>query len=37
MMDRGHVVLDVDGEEKQKMQVDDILDIFTRISIECGN
>ena len=37
MMDRGHVVLDVDGEEKQNMKVDDILDIFTRISIECGN
>ena len=37
MMDRGQIVLDVDGDEKQKMQVDDILDIFTRISIECGN
>ena len=37
MMDRGHVVLDVDGEKKQNMKVDDILDIFTRISIECGN
>ena len=37
MMDRGHVVLDKAGEEKQHMQVDDILDIFTRISIECGN
>ena len=37
MMDRGHVVLDVNGEEKQSMKVDDILDIFTRISIECGN
>ena len=37
MMDSGHVVLDVDGEKKQNMKVDDILDIFTRISIECGN
>ena len=27
----------VDGEAKQYMKVDDILDIFTRISIECGN
>ena len=37
MMDRGHVVLDADGLAKQNMKVDDILDIFTRISIECGN
>ena len=37
MMDRGQVVLDKSGEEKQRLQVDDILDIFTRISIECGN
>ena len=37
MMDRGQVVLDKNGEEKQRLQVDDILDIFTRISIECGN
>lgn len=37
MMDRGQVVLDADGEEKANMKVDDILDIFTRISIECGN
>ena len=37
MMDRGHVVLDVAGEQKQQTKVDDILDIFNRISIECGN
>ena len=24
-------------EEKQRLKVDDILDIFTKISIECGN
>lgn len=37
MMDKGHVVLDRDGEEKANTKVDDILDIFNRISIECGN
>ena len=37
MLDRGHIVLDKRGEEKRQLQVDDILDIFTRISIECGN
>ncbi len=37
MMDRGHIVLDKRGEEKQRLKVDDILDIFTKISIECGN
>ena len=37
MMDRGQIVLNRDGEEKQNTRVDDILDIFNRISIECGN
>ena len=37
MMDKGHIVLDRDGTEKQNTQVEDILDIFNRISIECGN
>ena len=37
MMDRGHIVLDRAGAEKQTTKVDDILDIFNRISIECGN
>ena len=37
MLDRGHIVLDKRGEEKQRLKVDDILDIFTKISIECGN
>ena len=37
MMDKGHIVLDRDGEEKANTKVDDILDIFNRISIECGN
>ncbi len=37
MMDKGHIVLDVDGEKKKKTKVEDILDLFTSISIECGN
>ena len=37
MLDRGHIVLDKRGEEKQRLKVDDILYIFTKISIECGN
>lgn len=37
MMDRGHIILDKSGEEKQKATVDDLLEIFNRISIECGN
>ena len=37
MMDRGHVVLDRAGEEKKNTSIDDILSIFNRISIECGN
>ena len=37
MMDKGHIVLDVDGVKKHETKVDDILDLFTSISIECGN
>ena len=37
MMDKGHIVLDKGGEEKKNTKVEDILDIFTEISIECGN
>ena len=37
MMDKGNIILDKQGAEKQKAKVDDILDIFNRISIECGN
>lgn len=37
MMDKGNVVLDKSGEEKKNMKTDDILHIFNRISIECGN
>lgn len=37
MMDKGHIVLDVKGEKKENTKVEDILDLFTSISIECGN
>ena len=37
MMDKGNIVLDKSGEEKQAAQVEDILEIFNKISIECGN
>ena len=37
MMDKGQVVLDVAGEEKRNTKTSDLLDIFNRISIECGN
>lgn len=37
MMDRGKIVLDIAGEEKARTRTEDLLDIFNRISIECGN
>jgi putative ABC transport system ATP-binding protein len=37
MMDRGQVVLDRVGAEKQNTSVDDLLTLFNKISIECGN
>lgn len=37
MMDKGKVIIDKSGEEKAKLGVDDLLDTFNRISIECGN
>lgn len=37
MMHQGHAVLDKSAEEKACMAVEDILDVFNRISIECGN
>lgn len=37
MMDKGSIIIDKQGEEKQNVKVDDILDIFNKISIECGN
>ena len=37
MMHQGQAVLDKAGEEKAKLCVDDLLDQFNQISIECGN
>lgn len=37
MMDKGGIVLDKLEDEKKSMRVEDILDVFTSISIECGN
>lgn len=37
MMDKGDIILDRLGEEKEATSIDDLLDIFTKISIECGN
>lgn len=37
MMDKGTVVLDKSGPEKKSMVVDDVLALFNRISVECGN
>ncbi len=37
MMDKGGTVMDLSEEEKKNMKVEDILDVFTSISIECGN
>ena len=37
MLDRGKIVLDKAGAEKECVVTDDLLEIFNRISIECGN
>jgi putative ABC transport system ATP-binding protein len=37
MMHRGEVVIDKAGEDKRNLKIDDILDKFNEISIECGN
>ncbi len=37
MMHEGQAILDKNAEEKAKMKVDEILNLFTEISIECGN
>ena len=37
MMHQGHAVMDKKGEEKANTKMDDILDMFNAISIECGN
>lgn len=37
MMHQGHVIIDKAGTEKPKVAVEDLLDRFNEISIECGN
>lgn len=37
MMDKGHIVLDKSGREKADTSINDLLGLFNRISIECGN
>lgn len=37
MMHQGKAIIDKSGEDKRVMKVDDILEKFTAISVECGN
>lgn len=37
MMHQGGIIVDKAGEEKRRMAVDDLLGVFTEISVECGN
>lgn len=37
MMDKGNIILDRSGQEKESTSINDLLNIFTKISIECGN
>ena len=37
MMDKGGLVVDKAGADKAALAVDDLLDVFTSISIEMGN
>lgn len=37
MMNQGRVALDRAGEEKRATSMEDILTMFNKISIECGN
>ncbi|MDO4268039.1 MAG: ATP-binding cassette domain-containing protein [Eubacteriales bacterium] len=37
MMHQGHAIMDKADEEKQQLQIEQILDKFNEISIECGN
>ena len=37
MMHQGKAVMDLEGEEKKNLKVEQILDQFNAISIECGN
>jgi len=37
MMHQGNIVVDKAGDEKKALKIDDLLDNFNEISIECGN
>ena len=37
MMHQGHAEMDVSGDARQALKVEDILEKFNAISIECGN
>lgn len=37
MLDRGKIIVDKSGREKEDLNIDDILEVFNKISIECGN
>ena len=37
MMHQGHIVLDRKGAEKAATRVEDVLELFIEISVECGN
>ncbi len=37
MMHEGNVIMDKIGEEKKKVQTEEIMRIFNKISVECGN
>lgn len=37
MMHQGNAIIDRSGEDKSKVKIDDILEKFNEISIECGN
>lgn len=37
MLDKGTCVMDVSGKDKKTLKTEDIISVFNRISIECGN
>ena len=37
MMHQGEAIMDKNAAQKEAMCVEDILEVFNRISIECGN
>ena len=37
MMHEGKTVLDKSGDDKKALDIEDLLKVFNKISIECGN